>query len=94
MHLRGLALDRAARQELLRLRTRLEDFEFFWADPSNSEQALTALTNYHLSHSLGILDAIMHSAAENNRVIKTPELAIRYQSADWAFARGVPAGEK
>ena len=42
----------------------------------------------------GILDAVMHSAAENNRVVKTPELAIRYQPADWAFARGVPPGEK
>lgn len=42
----------------------------------------------------GILDALMHSAADGNRVIKTPELAIRYQPADWAFARGVPAGEK
>ena len=42
----------------------------------------------------GILDAVMHSAADGNRVIKTPDLNIRYQPADWAFARGVPAGEK
>ncbi len=42
----------------------------------------------------GVLDALMHSAAERNRVIKTPELDIRYQAVDWAFARGVPAGEK
>ena len=42
----------------------------------------------------GILDALMHSAAERNRVVKTPELNIRYQAADWAFARGVPPGEK
>ncbi|MBI2809101.1 MAG: hypothetical protein HYX68_29310 [Planctomycetes bacterium] len=40
----------------------------------------------------GILDALMHSAVENNRVIKTPDLAIRYEASDWAFARGVPAG--
>jgi hypothetical protein len=38
----------------------------------------------------GILDAVMHSAAENNRLINTPELAIQYQPVDWAFARGVP----
>jgi len=42
----------------------------------------------------GVLDALMRSAADGNRVIKTPELNIRYQAADWAFARGVPAGEK
>jgi hypothetical protein len=42
----------------------------------------------------GMLDALMHSAAERNRVIKTPELNIRYEPADWAFARGVPPGEK
>ncbi len=42
----------------------------------------------------GILDALMHSAAERNRLVKTPDLAIRYQPTDWAFARGVPAGEK
>lgn len=41
----------------------------------------------------GMLDALMHSAAERNRVIKTPELDIRYEAADWAFARGVPPGE-
>lgn len=38
----------------------------------------------------GILDAVMHSAAENNRLIKTPDLAIRYEPADWAFAAGAP----
>lgn len=42
----------------------------------------------------GILDALMHSAAEGNRLIKTPELTIRYQPADWAFARGVPPGKE
>jgi len=36
----------------------------------------------------------MHSAAEGNRLVKTPELAIRYQPADWAFARGVPPGKE
>ncbi len=36
----------------------------------------------------------MHSAANGNRDVKTPELAIRYQPVDWAFARGVPAGGK
>ncbi|MSQ94101.1 MAG: hypothetical protein EXR98_06040 [Gemmataceae bacterium] len=42
----------------------------------------------------GALDALMHSAADRNRLIKTPELAVRYTPTDWAFARGVPAGEK
>ena len=42
----------------------------------------------------GILDALMHSAAERNRVVKTPDLGIRYQAADWAFAAGMPPGEK
>jgi hypothetical protein len=42
----------------------------------------------------GVLDALMHSVAEGNRLIKTPELAIRYQPTDWAFARGTPPGEK
>jgi len=42
----------------------------------------------------GILDAALHSATDNNRIIKTPELAIRYQPADWAFAPGLPPKEK
>jgi hypothetical protein len=42
----------------------------------------------------GILDAAMRSAAHGNRVIETPDLAIRYEPADWPFARGVPPGEQ
>jgi hypothetical protein len=42
----------------------------------------------------GILDAAMHSLADKNRVVKTPDLDIRYTPADWAFARGMPPGEK
>jgi hypothetical protein len=42
----------------------------------------------------GILDAVMRSAAENNRLVNTPELSIQYQPVDWAFARGVPPGEE
>jgi hypothetical protein len=38
----------------------------------------------------GALDALMHSAAERNRLIKTPELAVRYEPADWPFAPGSP----
>ena len=38
----------------------------------------------------GVLDALMHSAAGGNRAVKTPDLAVRYQPADWPFARGVP----
>ncbi len=39
----------------------------------------------------GMLDALMHSLAEGGRLIKTPELAITYQPADWPFAPGEPA---
>jgi hypothetical protein len=38
----------------------------------------------------GVLDALMQSAARGNRLVKTPELAIRYEGADWPFARGAP----
>lgn len=38
----------------------------------------------------GVLDALMHSLAEGGRLVRTPELAIRYEPADWPFARGVP----
>src|SRR5262249_11953031 len=38
----------------------------------------------------GVLDALMQSAARGNRIIRTPELGVRYQPADWPFARGVP----
>jgi hypothetical protein len=38
----------------------------------------------------GVLDAVMHSLAEGGRLIKTPELAITYQAADWPFAQGEP----
>jgi hypothetical protein len=41
----------------------------------------------------GVLDALMHSAAKGNRVIETPELAVRYRPADWPFARGLPEKE-
>lgn len=34
----------------------------------------------------GILDAVMTSRAEKNRVVNTPHLAIRYQPTDWPFA--------
>jgi hypothetical protein len=34
----------------------------------------------------GVLDAIMHSAADEGRKRETPELAITYQPSDWAFA--------
>ena len=34
----------------------------------------------------GILDRVMHSAAEDGRLFKTDELKIAYQPADWPFA--------
>ena len=34
----------------------------------------------------GILDQVMHSIAAGGSLRKTPELAIRYQPADWPFA--------
>jgi len=38
----------------------------------------------------GVLDTIMHSLAGKERLIKTPELAVAYQPADWPFAPGKP----
>jgi hypothetical protein len=40
-----------------------------------------------------VLDALMHSVAENHPLVRTPELAVCYEPADWPFARGVPPGE-
>jgi hypothetical protein len=36
----------------------------------------------------GVLDALMHSLADEGKPRRTPELAIRYEPADWAFAAG------
>lgn len=38
----------------------------------------------------GILDAVMHSLADKGRLIKTPELDVRYTPTDWGFAKGLP----
>src|SRR5262249_54794789 len=38
----------------------------------------------------GVLDSLMHSLAGKSRLIKTPELAVAYQPADWPFAAGKP----
>jgi hypothetical protein len=42
----------------------------------------------------GMLDAIMHSLAENGKRIETPHLAIRYTPVDWPFAEGMPPSHK
>ncbi len=34
----------------------------------------------------GVLDAVMHSLADNGKRRATPELDVRYQPADWTFA--------
>jgi hypothetical protein len=39
----------------------------------------------------GILDALMHSHADGSKIVKTPELAISYEPADWPYANA-PAG--
>jgi hypothetical protein len=38
----------------------------------------------------GILDAALHSLADKNRRLETPELAVTYEPADWPFAKGIP----
>lgn len=39
----------------------------------------------------GILDAALHSLADHNRRLDTPQLAVTYQPVDWPFAKGSPA---
>ena len=39
----------------------------------------------------GILDVALHSLADKNRRMETPELAVAYEPADWPFAKGSPA---
>ena len=39
----------------------------------------------------GILDAVLHSLADNSRRLETPQLEVAYQPADWTFAKGSPA---
>ena len=36
----------------------------------------------------GILDAALHSLADKNRRLETPQLAVAYEPVDWPFARG------
>jgi hypothetical protein len=38
----------------------------------------------------GILDAVMHSMAEKDRLMETKELDVRYQPTDWGYAQGSP----
>ena len=38
----------------------------------------------------GVLDAVMHSLADDGKLRETPELAIRYRPADWTFANREP----
>ena len=39
----------------------------------------------------GILDAALHSLADKNRRLETPQLAVTYAAVDWPFPRGTPA---
>lgn len=38
----------------------------------------------------GILDAVMHSLAEKDRLMRTAELEVSYQPTDWGYAQGMP----
>lgn len=38
----------------------------------------------------GILDAALHSLADKNRRLETPQLAVTYQPVEWPFAKGTP----
>jgi hypothetical protein len=42
----------------------------------------------------GLLDAALHSLADQNRRLETPQLAISYQAADWPFAKGAPVARR
>ena len=39
----------------------------------------------------GILDAALHSLADKNRRMETPQLAVAYEPVDWPFVKGSPA---
>jgi hypothetical protein len=39
----------------------------------------------------GMLDAVMHSAAEDGRALETPQLDVRYSAVNWPYASGVSA---
>jgi hypothetical protein len=39
----------------------------------------------------GILDAALHSLADKNRRLETPQLSVAYEPVDWPFAQGAPA---
>ena len=39
----------------------------------------------------GILDAALHSLADKNQRLETPQLAVTYEAVDWPFPQGSPA---
>lgn len=42
----------------------------------------------------GILDAALHSLADKNRRLETPQLTFDYKPVDWPFAKGLPAAPR
>ncbi|MBP63143.1 MAG: hypothetical protein CMJ62_16615 [Planctomycetaceae bacterium] len=38
----------------------------------------------------GVLDSVMQSLAQGNKLLETPHLAVAYHPVDWPFAKGVP----
>ena len=53
----------------------------------------TGVPAYSIERTLlttGVLDSVMQSLAQNNKLLKTPHLSVAYHPVEWPFAKGVP----
>lgn len=51
------------RQEMLRLRKRLRSFQVYWPTDSDYDRAIDDFARLHLSHNLGVMDALIAATA-------------------------------